>query len=128
VSAEVSAEAPVAAPAEAPAEAPAVAPAETHEPSASELGAPADPAAPEAEPDEGTPSFAVPDGIPPAEPDPVSSVNGHTASAPQQPQREVEPINLLESAGPAVAKRIAPVAVALVIVLAAVRRRRGKRA
>jgi hypothetical protein len=57
----------------------------------------------------------------------VSSVNGHTAATASQPQREVEPINLLESAGPAVAKRIAPVAVAVVVVLLGVRRRRSKR-
>jgi hypothetical protein len=36
----------------------------------------------------------------------------------------VEPINLLQSAGPAVAKRLAPVAVGVVIVLLAVARRR----
>jgi len=37
---------------------------------------------------------------------------------------EIEPIDLLHHAGPAVAKRLAPVAVALVVVLIAVRRRR----
>jgi carbon monoxide dehydrogenase subunit G len=39
---------------------------------------------------------------------------------------DVEPIDLLHHAGPAVAKRLAPVAVALVVVLIAVRRRRHK--
>jgi len=39
---------------------------------------------------------------------------------------DIEPIDLLQSAGPAVAKRLAPVAVALVVVLVAVRRYRHK--
>jgi carbon monoxide dehydrogenase subunit G len=96
------------APAEAPAEVPAEpGPAAT----ASELGATS---GPEAE-------AAIGETAEPARP----------AAEPEvrvEPQREVEPINLLESAGPAVAKRLAPVAVALVVVLAAARRRRGKRA
>ncbi|MDT4914331.1 MAG: uncharacterized protein QOC66_3459 [Pseudonocardiales bacterium] len=74
-------------------------------------------------------SRPVPDEPAAASQDPVhqlSSVNGHSVDSASQPQREVEPINLLESAGPAVAKRIAPVAVALVVVLLAARRRRAK--
>ena len=53
-----------------------------------------------------------------------SGVNGrHTATA---PVRDVEPINLIESAGPAVAKRLAPpVLLALLILLFVWRRRRG---
>jgi carbon monoxide dehydrogenase subunit G len=73
------------------------------------------------------PSFAVPDELPAAAPEDLTSVNGHASSGPQPP-RDVEPINLLESAGPAVAKRLAPVAVALVVVLLAARRRRSLRA
>lgn len=51
-----------------------------------------------------------------------ASVNGSGPRriAPADP----EPINLIESAGPAVAKRLAPLAVAAVVVLLAVRRRR----
>jgi carbon monoxide dehydrogenase subunit G len=79
-------------------------------------------AAPESET---TPAYSAPDGIPTAggAVSSVRAVNGHHS----QPRREVEPINLLESAGPAVAKRLAPVAVALVVVIAAWRRRAGKR-
>jgi carbon monoxide dehydrogenase subunit G len=83
-------------------------------------------AEPAADEPEATPAYSVPDGIP-VSGDAVSSfhaVNGHFA----QSRDEVEPINLLESAGPAVAKRLAPVAVALVVVFAAWRRRAGKRA
>ncbi len=114
------AEAPVG---EAPAPEAPTAGAPAAEPPAIDDAAEADPPAPE--PDS---SFAVPDEY--AEPNSptVSSVNGHPARADAEPQREVEPINLLESAGPAVAKRLAPVAIALVIVLGAMRRRRGKRA
>jgi carbon monoxide dehydrogenase subunit G len=78
---------------------------------------------------EETTSRPVPDEPAAASQDPVhqvGSVNGHSVDSASQPQREVEPINLLESAGPAVAKRIAPVAVALVVVLLAARRRRAK--
>ncbi len=80
--------------------------------------------------DEGTPAYGVPGGIVAAEPDEEPSVNGHSPSTPSQPEREVEPIDLLQSAGPAIAKRVAPVlapvAVALVFLLVA-RRRRNKR-
>jgi hypothetical protein len=58
----------------------------------------------------------------------LTSVNGHSAVSARQPQAEVEPIDLLQSAGPAVAKRLAPVAVALVVVLLAARRRHSRRA
>jgi len=50
------------------------------------------------------------------------------AAAPAPPARPVaepEPINLLESAGPAVAKRLAPVALVLLVLLIIVRRRRS---
>ena len=52
-----------------------------------------------------------------------TTVNGRPASA-SGPQREIEPIDLLHHAGPAVAKRLAPVAVAALVVLIAVRRHR----
>jgi len=76
--------------------------------------------------EERTPSYSAPGGIPVASEavSSVTSVNGHLPGA----RPEVEPINLLEHAGPAVAKRLAPVAVALVVVVAALRRRAGKRA
>jgi carbon monoxide dehydrogenase subunit G len=49
---------------------------------------------------------------------------------PQRAERaeraEPEPINLIESAGPAVAKRLAPVALALLVLLVAVGRRRRR--
>jgi carbon monoxide dehydrogenase subunit G len=69
---------------------------------------------------------------PPAEatePDPVvtdevATAEVRPAETVREPQREVEPINLLEHAGPAVAKRLAPVALAALIVLVALRRRR----
>jgi carbon monoxide dehydrogenase subunit G len=48
--------------------------------------------------------------------------NGHAADQPRVPQPEVEPINLLEHAGPAVAKRLAPLVLALLVVLIALRR------
>lgn len=67
--------------------------------------------------------YSAPD-IAAAAASPASSVNGrHTAAA---PVRDVEPINLIESAGPAVAKRLAPpLVLALLILLFVWRRRRG---
>jgi hypothetical protein len=55
-------------------------------------------------------------------------VNGHATRETSEAAGEVEPINLLESAGPAVAKRLAPVALAFVLLLGALRRRRRARA
>jgi uncharacterized protein len=57
----------------------------------------------------------------------VATVNGHPDRYRPDPQAEVEPIDLLKHAGPAVAKRMAPVAFAAVVVLIAVRRRRQRR-
>ena len=64
-------------------------------------------------------------------PDPASVLEAEPGLEPEPsagPVRrsidEVEPIDLLHHAGPAVAKRLAPIAVALVIFLIAVRRRR----
>jgi uncharacterized protein len=74
------------------------------------------------EPEPLTRPFAGPDAA-----ESVASVNGHPAVDQLAPRGEVEPINLLESAGPAVAKRLAPVAVAAVVVLLAVRRRHSRR-
>lgn len=56
--------------------------------------------------------------------EPAGSVNGRPFAT---PPREVEPINLLESAGPAVAKRLAPVAVGVIVLLIALRRRNRHR-
>jgi carbon monoxide dehydrogenase subunit G len=67
----------------------------------------------------------------PAEPEPqaeatsAASVNGGKPSGMSRRAADVEPIDLLKHAGPAVGKRLAgPVAVALVIALIAARRRR----
>ncbi|MGI8677134.1 MAG: SRPBCC domain-containing protein [Jatrophihabitans sp.] len=58
-----------------------------------------------------------------------ASVNGTSATAARRtpPEREVQPINLIASAGPAVAKRIAgPLAVGALFILIAARRRRRR--
>lgn len=73
---------------------------------------------------EATEAEAAPEPAPATKPDTVAAprpVTSHRA-----PEAEPEPIDLLQSAGPAVAKRLAPIAVALVVVLAAVWRRRGR--
>jgi carbon monoxide dehydrogenase subunit G len=77
------------------------------------------------DPDDSTPSYAAPGGIPTSSNavSSVSAVNGHLPGA----KPEVEMTDLLEHAKPAIAKRIAPVAVALVVVAVAMRRRSGKR-
>ena len=50
-----------------------------------------------------------------------------TARHAAPPRQEVEPINLIESAGPAVAKRLAPVlGVVLLVLLIVVLRRRSR--
>jgi len=48
------------------------------------------------------------------------------AAAPARPAAEPEPINLLESAGPAVAKRLAPLVLVLLVLLIIVRRRKAR--
>jgi carbon monoxide dehydrogenase subunit G len=85
-------------------------------------------AAPDPEPAE--PIMADPPATEAAQdaPTEVIPVNGYEPPASAGSQAEVEPINLLEHAGPAIAKRLAPVALALVIVLGAWRRRRRARA
>jgi uncharacterized protein len=112
--------------------------------------APADeePTIPDAD-DLQTPSYGVPGGIPAVDPAVAATGDpGETAAAPNaasaptaeepsmngrpsrpapQPAADVEPIDLLQSAGPAVAKRLAPVALAGVIVLIALRRRAARR-
>ena len=74
----------------------------------------------------GTPAYSAPGGIPTTSEavSSVSAVNGHHLLPRATPEVEA----LIEHAKPAVAKRIAPVAVALVILAAAARRRAGKRA
>jgi uncharacterized protein len=57
----------------------------------------------------------------------VAAVNGHPSAYVPEPRQDVEPIDLIKHAGPAVAKRLAPLALAFVIVLIAVRRRRPRR-
>jgi hypothetical protein len=53
----------------------------------------------------------------------VTSLPTRTATAPRRAADDVEPINLIESAGPALAKRLAPI-VALVVLLILIARRR----
>jgi MYXO-CTERM domain-containing protein len=64
-------------------------------------------------------------------PDPAGASEPSSASDPAAAPRptaapEPEPINLIESAGPAVAKRIAPVALAVLVLLIGLRRRRRR--
>jgi len=94
--------------------APVITPAEPAPPASSEAAAEAG-----AEPVATAPAAPAADATEPRS-EPTGSVNGRPVAA---PQREVEPINLLESAGPAVAKRLAPVAVGVVVLLIALRRR-----
>ncbi|MDT4957358.1 MAG: hypothetical protein QOD31_1157 [Pseudonocardiales bacterium] len=53
----------------------------------------------------------------------VTPLPTRTAAAPRRPADDVEPINLIESAGPALAKRLAPI-IALVVLLILIARRR----
>jgi carbon monoxide dehydrogenase subunit G len=116
-----------AAPAEAlPAEAPGAAPT-----TAAAAVAPTAASAAELQPN--APTALEPGGAEPAVPQPaeaekasaVASLPKHTAAAPRRTAEEVEPINLIESAGPALAKRLAPlVALLVVLVLIAIARRR----
>jgi carbon monoxide dehydrogenase subunit G len=78
--------------------------------------------------EEPAPEDAVADNsAPEATPAEVASVNGHRRGDRSSTSDEVEPIDLLKSAGPAVGKRLAgPLAVALVIALIAARRRRRR--
>jgi carbon monoxide dehydrogenase subunit G len=93
--------------------------------------APAEALPAELQPD--APTALEPGGAEPAVPQPaeaekvsaVASLPKHTAAAPRRTAEEVEPINLIESAGPALAKRLAPlVALLVVLVLIAIARRR----
>jgi carbon monoxide dehydrogenase subunit G len=103
----------------------------TDEPAPEPDEEPAVPAPINATDEASAPSYGVPGAIPVPGPDEDLSVNGHSTSKPRAPRGEVEPIDLLQSAGPAIAKRVAPVlapvAVAAVVVLVAVRRRRAKK-
>jgi uncharacterized protein len=90
---------------------------------ASETSGAASPAVPESSAGD-APAYSVPGGVPAASPASMTSANGRPVLSGSEPQGEVEPINLLHHAGPAVAKRLAPVAVAGLVVLVAVRRRK----
>ena len=62
----------------------------------------------------------------PTAPAPTSATGTHTGTSgarPSVPARDVEPINLIESAGPAVIKRLAPLAAVLAVLLFVLRRR-----
>jgi carbon monoxide dehydrogenase subunit G len=70
---------------------------------------------------------AVPAEVPAPAPAPAPAAPAvAVAQVPRReiPTADVEPINLLESAGPAVAKRLAPIAVALVLLLIILRLRK----
>jgi len=71
----------------------------------------------------------VPDTEAPSAPEPVAAAPSAPKHANPEPRRtaaEVEPINLIESAGPAIAKRLLPL-IAVVVVLLALHRRRRRR-
>jgi len=71
----------------------------------------------------------VPDIEAPSAPEPVAAAPSAPKHANPEPRRtaaEVEPINLIESAGPAIAKRLLPL-IAVVVVLLALHRRRRRR-
>lgn len=78
-----------------------------------------------------TPSYSAPGGIPNTSPTTPAAATSNTswqATPSAGPaDQDVEPIDLLGSAGPAVAKRLAPVAVAVLVVVVAVVRKRRKR-
>jgi len=98
-------------------------------PAAAAKKASAETAAAGQEPDEATAadsSGAEPTTAEPTTAEPVMAEPVAAAPAPPaRPVAEPEPINLLESAGPAVAKRLAPVALVLLVLLIIVRRRRS---
>jgi carbon monoxide dehydrogenase subunit G len=63
----------------------------------------------------------------PTTPEPVAPVTplpARAAAPPRRPADDVEPINLIESAGPALAKRLAPILALVVLVILIARRRR----
>ena len=93
--------------------------------SAADVSPPAEPAAAAA----AAPSFGTPGGIPVPELGDEPSVNGHShpGSGPA-PRHSDEKSPLATSTRQAMAKRVAPVALGIVFVLAAARRRRGKSA
>jgi carbon monoxide dehydrogenase subunit G len=119
------------APAKKAAKAAPASPAEKATPPAAKATAPtpepaaqATPPAPAPEPEAAPEPVPVPRPV--AATPPIASANGHPAPTPAFPREDVEPINLIESAGPAVAKRVAPVAALLIVVLFVVRWRRSK--
>jgi hypothetical protein len=74
--------------------------------------------------DDLTPDYSAPGDMAVDDPAQLASVNGSTPAPPRRSHDDIEPIDLLHSAGPAIAKRLAPIAVAIVVVLIAVRRYR----
>jgi carbon monoxide dehydrogenase subunit G len=104
------------------------------EPAAEVAPAPAADAAPAAEAEaapvatavsEPAAEAAVPDASAQTD-EPPAKHRPRPVAAPRPAAAEVEPINLIESAGPAVAKRLAPIALAILVILLAVGRRRRK--
>ena len=89
------------------------------------------PAATEASVAGGTPvpgpatEAAAPAASAPAD-EPAAKHRPQPVVASRAPAAEVEPINLIESAGPAVAKRLAPIALAIIVLLLAIGRRKRK--
>lgn len=75
---------------------------------------------------EPVPSYSVPGGVPVDDAAQLGSVNGRAPAPASKPHHHVEPIDLLHHAGPAVAKRLGPVVLALVVLLIVIRRRRAR--
>lgn len=143
----VEAPAPAVATAPASADAAAEASAATEAPATTEPAAEptaAEPAAVATEPaagggEEAVPSYSVPGGVPLDETADetagdttddttrVASVNGHPAAPATKSHHHVEPIDLLHHAGPAVAKRLGPVLLGLVVLFIVIHRRRADR-
>jgi carbon monoxide dehydrogenase subunit G len=89
--------------------------------------APSEAAPSEATPTEAAPSEAASSGTAEAEPEAAAPADAETARpAPRVvlPTAEVEPIDLLEHAGPAVAKRLAPILAAIIALLIILRQRK----
>jgi uncharacterized protein len=118
-----------------PAPAPAPAPAPEPEPEPEGPPAAASPGAPAAGPGSAPDAGGIEDTPPAAVPPSAATAVGNGASSPPAaatgPRRidspEARPVDLLDTAGAPVAKRLAPVLAALVIVLWLLRRRRRSR-
>jgi carbon monoxide dehydrogenase subunit G len=75
---------------------------------------------------ESVPSYSVPGGVPVDDAAQLGSVNGRAPAPASKPHHHVEPIDLLHHAGPAVAKRLGPVLLGLIVLLIVIRRRHAR--